>query len=562
MQRRAFPIAAFGWFPVFVSVLATFACRTEPATQVIVFFDAEPSLRAEASQLRVQVEGPDGIVFDDIRAVGSGSLARVPLIPRDGDATRAFRIEGTLLSASSETLARVEGSGSYREGVLSELRLWFEDVCRGIVCDRGQSCSAGVCVGACIEPEAPGVSDRTEPVCGECEQCRGGLCVALPDGESCGCVGDDVCTAGTCRVGTLGAIPVGGHLHTCSESSSGLYCWGSNRAGQIGEGGSSVVPVRVDVPSSTRGAAGNDHTCWLTLSGDRWCWGWNGNGNLGNGSIEENRFLPTVIDTPREPAWEELSAGWFFTCGLTLEGALYCWGANDRGQTGQDPASVSTVAAPTRVEDGTTWSDVDAGGFHACAIRADRTLWCWGLNVSGELGIGNTVDRFEPTQSGCAEDRCFDDWVSVSSGDFHTCAIRESGELWCWGGGLNGQLGAGPLGVVNSPTPLRVTTGSWRAVAAGQSHTCGITDDGELYCWGANDRGQLGTGDFTRRDEPALVRSPGGDSRWIRVALGRDHSCAVRSDESLWCWGWNEDGQVGNGEISPEVPVPSRVCFP
>jgi alpha-tubulin suppressor-like RCC1 family protein len=204
---------------------------------------------------------------------------------------------------------------------------------------------------------------------------------------------------------------------------------------------------------------------------------------------------------------------------------------------------------------------VTAGGFHACGRKRDGTLWCWGLNGSGELGVGDAVNRFEPVQTGCDAGRCFEDWVAVAAGDFHTCAIREGGELWCWGGGLNGQLGVGPLMDRDSSRPLPVSDGAWRAVSGGQSHTCGIRDDATLWCWGRNDFGQLGVGDLERRDVPTRVLAPGGD-QWVRVGAGRDHTCAVRSDETLWCWGWNEDGQLGIGAAGEDGPSPRRVCFP
>jgi len=225
------------------------------------------------------------------------------------------------------------------------------------------------------------------------------------------------------------------------------------------------------------------------------------------------------------------------------------------------------VLAPTPVSADSDFASVSAGGFHACGIKRDGRLFCWGMNGSGELGVGDNEDRTTPVQSGCVDGECFDDWVAVAAGDFHTCAIRDSGELYCWGGGLNGQLGIGATMERDSSRPLRVDAppGRYRAVAGGSSHTCAIAEDETLWCWGRNDQGQLGTGDLERRSVPTRIRTPGGDG-WIGLALGREHTCAVRADETLWCWGWNEDGQVGLGyaTLAGELPPrsPSRVCFP
>lgn len=137
--------------------------------------------------------------------------------------------------------------------------------------------------------------------------------------------------------------------------------------------------------------------------------------------------------------------------------------------------------------------------------------------------------------------------------------------MWCWGGGLNGQLGVGPLSTEDSAVPLRVEVGQWRTITGGASHSCGLQSDGGLWCWGKNESGQLGLGDTEPRLEPNQVWVP-GKNEWIRVGVGREHSCAIRGDRSLWCWGKNESGQLGLGYADAEeaAPItrPTRVCLP
>jgi alpha-tubulin suppressor-like RCC1 family protein len=320
----------------------------------------------------------------------------------------------------------------------------------------------------------------------------------------------------------------------------------------------------VSLGSLGEGSAGTDHTCWVQFTGRRYCWGWRGNGQLGDGSMETARVETPEAGPDGEPEWASIATGWYTTCGLTTAGEIWCWGTNMGGCVGIDPDLESAVPTPHLLSDTMRFTKVAFGGFHGCGIRDDGSLWCWGLNSSGQLGVGDTEDRFEPTESGCTESECFGDWVAVAAGSFHTCAIREGGRLYCWGGGLNGQLGIGVIPDRDLSRAVPVA-GRWRAVDGGQSHTCAIADDETLFCWGRNDLGQLGLGDLMRRDAPARVTVPGGDG-FLRLGLGREHTCVVRRDETLWCWGWNEDGQLGAGfeTTAAELPVtaPQRVCFP
>jgi len=534
-----------------------------------VVFHAEAGLRAEGQTVHVRVTTGDGsVVYDQDNPVaggGAGTLASVPLIPAGGDASRTFEVFAEL-SGAGGVLSEVRVVGGYVSKELREIHAWFDDDCRGVSCGDGRTCERGVCLGACYESAEPETTERSTPSCGECEDCLGGSCAPRPDGSECGCATTDQCAGGACITSEPIAAVSGGHLHSCAAVRGGsLYCWGSNRVGQLGTGGSATsLPEEVMLGAIADGSAATDHTCWLQFTGTRYCWGWRGNGQMGDGTMDGGR-----VDTPQEepagePEWAKIATGWFTNCALSATGEIWCWGTNMGGGCGVDPALENPVVFPTLVSDTLRFTDVAFGGFHGCGIADDRTLWCWGLNGSGELGIGDSEDRFEPTQSGCTEDECFDDWVSVGAGSFHTCAIREGGRLYCWGGALNGQLGIGVLPERGITRPAEVE-GRWRAVAAGESHTCAIAEDESLWCWGKNQNGQLGLGDLDRREAPTRVTVPGGDG-FLRLGLGREHTCVIRRDETLWCWGWNEDGQIGQGFETPagDLPVssPRRVCFP
>ncbi len=550
-------------------MLATGGCRTHPATQVVVIFHAQATLRATAESIHVRVStGSGSVVFDQtnpVMAGGAGTLARVPLVPEGGDASRTFEVFAELIGPM-DVLAEARAVGGYERNTLREIHVWFDDGCAGVSCGDGRTCDRGVCLGACFDGAEPGAEERSSPTCSECEDCLGGSCAPRPDGSECGCPGSDQCVSGACTTDHPIAYVSGGHVHTCAaERGDSLYCWGSNRVGQLGTGGSATnVPELVSLGSLASGSAATDHTCWLQFTGDRHCWGWRGNGQLGDGSDASERVDTPEAPSTAEPEWEKIDSGWYTSCGLTTDGEIWCWGTNMAGECGVDPMMEDHLVSPHLVSDTMHFIDVSVGGFHSCGIADDGALYCWGLNGSGELGVGDFDDRFEPTRAGCTAEGCFSDWTAVGAGDFHTCGIRDGGRLFCWGGGLNGQLGIGvvPETNLNYASPVE---GSWIAVAGGASHTCAIAEDETLWCWGKNENGQLGLGDVARREAPERVTIPGGDG-FLRLGVGREHTCVVRRDETLWCWGWNEDGQLGLGftTAAGEVPVagPRRVCFP
>jgi alpha-tubulin suppressor-like RCC1 family protein len=190
---------------------------------------------------------------------------------------------------------------------------------------------------------------------------------------------------------------------------------------------------------------------------------------------------------------------------------------------------------------------VDSGNGYSCAVKTSGELWCWGDNESGKLGNGSTALSRIPnliySTSG---------WRSVNAGFIHTCAINSLSELWCWG--FNGTAQVGDGSTVNRAAPVRVGTSTdWATVGAGTSHTCGVKTSGELWCWGWNSNGALGIGSTVGQTRPVRV---GIASDWSSVASGNQHTCGLKNTHELFCWGLNESGQVGDGSAtSRKTPV-------
>jgi alpha-tubulin suppressor-like RCC1 family protein len=339
-----------------------------------------------------------------------------------------------------------------------------------------------------------------------------------------------------------------GDTHTCAIRSNGaLYCWGSNGAGQLGDGTnqdrSFPVLVPVGFTDWVSVSAGYAHTCAVRGTGQIYCWGSNSYGQLGDGTAT-NRLTPTLVSGGFTD-WVAVSAGRYHTCALRSNGQIYCWGANFVGQLGDGTAT--NRSTPTLVSGGfTDWVAVFAGGSHTCGVRSAGSLYCWGDNSYGKLGDGTTTNRTVPTLVFGG----FSDWRKVSAGSDHTCAIRGSGIAYCWGGNSWGQLGNGSSSNATAPVLVYGDIIDWTQIASGSTYTCAIRGSGELYCWGENNSGQLGDGTVTSRPIPFIVS--GGFTDWRSVSSGGSHTCAIRGSDRLYCWGSNARGQLG--ELDPRTP--------
>jgi alpha-tubulin suppressor-like RCC1 family protein len=259
------------------------------------------------------------------------------------------------------------------------------------------------------------------------------------------------------------------------------------------------------------------------------------------------------------PDFIAVSAGHSHSLGVRSDGTLWVWGSNGYGQLGL--GDTDDRLTPTQVGSDTNWVAVSAGYYHSLGLRSDGSLWAWGYNSCGQLGlgVGDTTDRHVPTQAGSDTN-----WVSVSAGYYHSLGLRSDGSLWAWGRnravdkypGKGGQLGLGDL--IDRHVPTRVGSDTdWVAVSGGISHSLGVRSDHTLWAWGWNPHSELGLGNIGQ--EGKKTPTPVGDgTNWAAVSAGLYRSFGVCSDGTLWAWGMNVYGELGVGD-SADKDVPTRV---
>lgn len=288
----------------------------------------------------------------------------------------------------------------------------------------------------------------------------------------------------------------------------------------------------VSNPTTLRVSAGLAHTCRVNVDKTLQCWGSDFKGQLGIANPDPianpRRLVPTDV---QGTTWVEVSAGHeYHSCGIKEDYSLWCWGYNLFGQLGI--GEMAQYNFPKPVQAGTHWLHVSAGGDHTCGIRTDGSLWCWGQSYgSSPVRVGSET------------------WQQVDSGATHTCAIKADQTLLCWGNQNNGGwLGVGDENPRTLPTPV-AGGGTWLGVSAGQGHTCAVTTGGTLWCWGQNGSGALGNGsaDTAPHSSPTQV---GVENTWAEVSAHGTHTCATKSAGTLWCWGSGANGELGNGANS------------
>ena len=365
-----------------------------------------------------------------------------------------------------------------------------------------------------------------------------------------------------------------GWYHACAVKHDGTaYCWGDNNYGQLGDNTETdrFTPVQVhgvdDVGSLTDIAnisAGNYHTCATKTDGSAYCWGNNNNGQLGD-NTDTDRSTPVQVhgvdDVGSLTDIAGVSAGGYHTCATKTDGSAYCWGRNNSGQLGDNTDTDRSTPVQVHSVDGsgflTDIAGISLGWYHTCATKTDGSAYCWGDNYNGKLGDNTTTDRSTPVQVHGVDDvGHLTDTSGISAGYAHTCATKTDGTSYCWGDNYNGKLGDNTE--TDRSTPVQVhgvddvgyltdTSG----ISVGYAHTCASGNNGSAYCWGANVDGALGDNTGESQNTPVQVVESTNFLNYFDDAVetlsGNSHTCSLRTDGTVWCWGRNSRGQLGDG---------------
>ena len=287
--------------------------------------------------------------------------------------------------------------------------------------------------------------------------------------------------------------------------------------------------------------AGYYHNSAIKSDGTLWGWGGNGGGQVGDGTTTNK---PTPIQIGTASNWTKVAAGKTHSIGLKSDGTLWAWGDNSFGQLGI--GNKTRVPAPVQVGTDTTWYYIEGAENSSFAIKKDGTLWAWGTSSSNHLGLGTSESTLVPTQVGSDSN-----WALVSSNYVHTLAIKTNGTLWAWGQNVYyGALGDGTY--TNRPAPIQIGKDTtWAMVSTGNRHTIATKRDGTLWAWGYNDFGSVGDNTTIQRNIPKLIGSGFSD-----INAGQDFAIATKGDGTLWAWGRNDYNALGDSStIDRFIPV-------
>ena len=327
--------------------------------------------------------------------------------------------------------------------------------------------------------------------------------------------------SGDLRFNNLSTNPAGQHV--CGVTTSGAaYCWGQNDFGQLGDGSldSRVTPTLVsgNLTFSSVNATWR-FSCGLTTDGAAYCWGRGEWGQLGDGLMTRSLVPVAVAGGHRFVKIDTGSNN--LVCGLTTEGRVLCWGLDVGGALGSPSAETCTrfdelqlpcATTPQSISSDERFQDVSAGASFACAVTVSGEGLCWGRNSQGQLGSPTTEEQC--AQGDFSGGACSGtptpilgshSFVTLATGVSHACGVTVDGNVYCWGQNVFGERGNGTLGTSSSVPELVLGGLTFASVSAGDLHTCGETTDGQLYCWGLNDRGQLGTGNLNIGLTPVAV---------------------------------------------------------
>jgi alpha-tubulin suppressor-like RCC1 family protein len=332
-----------------------------------------------------------------------------------------------------------------------------------------------------------------------------------------------------------------GQFHSAALATDGvIWSWGANGNGQVGIGyPSSYIDTPVPIITETgwnRISCGGVHILALKTDNTLWAWGGNSTGQLGMGDTIYENWEPFVISTNTD--WSCVSAGAFYSTAIKTNFTIWSWGYNNYGQLGLNDTLLRT--SPNQIGTQSDWVLVSAGYYHTLARKTNNTIWSWGYNEFYHLGLGDSENRNTPSQIGTQSD-----WSVISAGSDHSVVIKNNGAIYSWGYNWGCQLGLGDR-YIDRSTPTQIGTDSdWLFVVAGALSTIALKTNDSLWSWGANDSSSLGLGDSELRKTPSLI---GVRTDWVEIKHAYYQGIARDSSNKIWAWGRNAEGQLGLGD--------------
>ena len=365
---------------------------------------------------------------------------------------------------------------------------------------------------------------------------------------------------------THSSVLATGNSHTCAILENGsAMCWGLDNYGQLGDGGDATNLIKPTTFVSIDGGqtvaqiyARQLRTCIILDDNSASCWGFNEDGQAGDDSTNTYKSPSVKVEFPQGKGVKSMGMGLKHTCAILEDDTLTCWGLDSHGALGNGDSDTSDKYTPQTI---TTPSDrkvvkVEPGATHTCILLDDGGVMCWGRDNTGQLGNGDTSDTIHTPSSNVElpEDRAATD---LSVGDHHSCALLDNGSVTCWGLNNFGQLGDNTTTNRLIPVYAHLPTGSQAvSVSVGPHSSCAILENSSVYCWGHNNYGRLGigvTGGIYQL--PMFVE---GATDVVDLSLDYDHTCALSENGSISCWGRSKYGPLGigpSGDINTPQPV-------
>ena len=342
----------------------------------------------------------------------------------------------------------------------------------------------------------------------------------------------------------------GGHV-LGKKSNNNYFIWGYGGFGQLGNTTAFDEYQPIPLPSTftwLKLSCGSINTFGVKTDGTLWGTGSNLYGSLGVGSMINNVNVFTQIGSANN--WKEITPSENFTVALKTDNTIWGWGQNDGYQMGNGTCCNNQLS-PILISAETDWKQIEGSDSRSVfAIKNNGTLWCWGSNLSSMLGGTQLFERMFPTQHNPDTD-----WKEMSAGYDHMLILKTNNTLWAWGNGEYGSCGDTlPVDWARF-VPIQIGTSTWKTVSAGNRTSFGIKTDGTLWAWGYNNAGQLGNGNTVDQRLPVQI---GTANNWATISAGQQHIMAQKTDGSLWAWGNNDAGQLGNGTTTNEL-VPTLI---